>query len=639
MFRPPAVPYAVHVDAPVERRGPLQSGFSQFEWLSYQLTGREFFLHQCGRLDIPRDIPDALLRRAIDLVVSRHEVLRTTYGSTPEGDPQQIVAAPAPTPIARYEPELGISEPDYTMAMDKKPFRVGEEWPLRVARIGDQLRLVVAHIAVDGTAAQILADEVTVVVHALAEGREPELPPVRWQPVDQARWEQSPDGRRVAASALAFWQAELAERPLGFFPVAVLPPVSSYVEFVVRSPAAGLALKRAAAAHSSSLAAVFTAAAAMVFGYAYGQDVIPFNMTWAARDRAGVREMVGAVFRDVVFCIDLAGDPPGSPAGMAAATGLAFKRILRAGMRARFDVAGFADAETRVSVERGACPRPGLFVNVRPFEDLPGPLTESSYEELCERTTVTTDRLPRQPRRNADVFLQLTPTKEGAVFYAVVNESLLSAKAAEELLRGIETVLVEFELRGDLTLDEAAELLPTIARTEPDASWAYVDRTWVSVPATEDLLVSHPDVEVVRVRTGEAGLVADITTRNVSLRPVDLRRHLLSRIDRHTAAICPAHFDIRTGDGELVAAGAGTEPVDLPPADDRERALLRAVVAANGIPEPSMAENYVVAGGSLLRVPRVVRLLAASGFAGLALEDFRRPTDLADLARRLVAAG
>ena len=77
------------------RRGPLQYGFGELEWLSYQLAGQERFPHQCFRVGLPADVPDAAVQQVIDLLVERHEVLRTTYGRDAVGDPEQIVRAPA----------------------------------------------------------------------------------------------------------------------------------------------------------------------------------------------------------------------------------------------------------------------------------------------------------------------------------------------------------------------------------------------------------------------------------------------------------------------------------------------------------------------------------------------------------------
>lgn len=613
----------------MQRRGPIQWGFAQLEWLDYQFRHREKFGHQCFRLQLPPDTSDRVVRQAVELMVERHETLRTTFGRTPEGDPEQVVSPPFSVEVLRYSPDSGQTPDEYILAMDKAPFRVDREFPFRVARVGDTLNLVLAHIAIDGWSAQILEREFDEALTALRAGRVPDLPEVGPQPLDQAGWERSDPGERLGRSTLAFWRDELLHRPAGFFPVPVLPEQVGYFEVALFSPAAGAALRQLSGTHSMSPNAVFAGVVAVVLAEMFDSDLVPMTATWAARERARARDVVGSLFRDVIFTLDVTGRPP-----LPVVLKQAYQRILRAGMHSQFDFVAFTELEVAVGVERGAALRPGVFVNFRPFDDDPGrvadlPADRVAWDALLATSEYTTVVIP-PAQRGYELHIVATPTADGLAAQATGSDAVFTERALRRLLRAVEVTLVGLVLDGDVAMSTIGSVLAD-SRVRPGEEWAHTDHTRVNLRVVEQILCAHPAVRSARVSVGGSGLVARVEAAGPDLTPVSLRRAVMSRLDRHAAARCPDRFEIHL-DGRPIAQGNGRPTLPLKPVGVAEQALHRAVMVANDLSVLSMGDNYVTAGGRLDRAPRVNDLLAAAGFTSLSYEDYSRPWDLTGLA-------
>src|SRR5919106_3691376 len=139
------------------------------------------------------------LAKALSLVVARHEILRTTY-TVEDGRPRQRVQSALPIRVPVEDLRLlpvseRVSRFESRVAEEaRRPFDLSSDALLRVT--GFQLEaaewglvMVSHHIATDGWGARLLLDELSIAYRALAEGREPELPPLAVQYADYAEWE------------------------------------------------------------------------------------------------------------------------------------------------------------------------------------------------------------------------------------------------------------------------------------------------------------------------------------------------------------------------------------------------------------------------------------------------------------------
>jgi hypothetical protein len=66
-----------------------------------------------------------------------------------------------------------------------------------------------------------------------------------------------------------------------------------------------------------------------------------------------------------------------------------------------------------------------------------------------------------------------------------------------------------------------------------------------------------------------------------------------------------------------------------------ERALVDVVAEANGLTGVDPADSYVLAGGRVLRLPRVLDALAERGWHGVSMDHLISPRPLRELAGQL----
>ncbi|GAA3131624.1 hypothetical protein GCM10010466_22790 [Planomonospora alba] len=188
----------------------------------YPLTGmqREFWTLRQLHPDSPvttlavrlrvRDLPGtARLRAALDAVVRRHEVLRSTVAVGEDGVPYAVVHPPAPVPLVEHD--AGEDPEKVARAAASHVFDVTGEVPLLRAdlcRLGGaeaELVVVVDHLAFDGGSVGVLMAELA----AGLAGEPVAGPAVQVGDVAVREQQERPDLERLRE----FWRTELAGAP------------------------------------------------------------------------------------------------------------------------------------------------------------------------------------------------------------------------------------------------------------------------------------------------------------------------------------------------------------------------------------------------------------------------------------------
>ncbi|PYC73576.1 non-ribosomal peptide synthetase, partial [Streptomyces tateyamensis] len=290
------------------RQGPLPLSFAQQRlWLLENLRpGTAEYVVPIGwRLDGPLDVP--ALRRALDALLQRHEVLRTRY--------QECDSVPGQLPLPAGELDftlVDLGEPDQDLgerrlaelvdAQARTPFDLGGRGPVRaeLVRFTDQhhvLLLIFHHIAFDGASAGLLARELDQLYRTFTEGdgRLPAAPAIQYG--DFASWQRRPGAEAALAGHLAYWREQLAgaealelaaDRPRP----AVFDPAGALHAFTV--PAA---LARSLAEFGRSRGAtpfmVLLAAFQLLLARHAGRTDVTVGSPVAGRTRAEVRELIG----------------------------------------------------------------------------------------------------------------------------------------------------------------------------------------------------------------------------------------------------------------------------------------------------------------------------------------------------------
>jgi len=155
--------------------GPVAAN-QQGLWLIHQLAPDSAAYHLAFSARVLGEVDVDVLREAFQILVDRHEALRTGYGVGPDGEPERRVQGRAPV-------ELGVDavagdEQEVRSAVEsayREPFDL-EAPPLLRAHLfttspDESVLLVVGHhIAIDGQSLFLLVDEFVQLYAALAEG-------------------------------------------------------------------------------------------------------------------------------------------------------------------------------------------------------------------------------------------------------------------------------------------------------------------------------------------------------------------------------------------------------------------------------------------------------------------------------------
>jgi amino acid adenylation domain-containing protein len=304
---------------PVRRGNGLALSFGQQRmWFVDRLEpgGSEYLIPLALRLRGPWS-PE-VLRRAMDDVVARHEILRTRYTE----DFTQVVDPPGPVAfdLADLAGAAG-AEDRARRRLDEaasRPFDLRTEHPVRitVARIAEHdhlLLVLVHHIASDQWSSELLMRELDQTYRALAAG---EPAPLRAQPVqyaDYAAWQRGPRSTAAVDAQLDYWRTALADLAAVELPTDRPRPAhrdidGGRVSFTVPPgvvDAVGAVGRRRDCTPFVTVLAAFEVLLARLTGLA---DVA-VGTPVAGRTQPAVENLLGFFVNHLVMRCDLSGDP------------------------------------------------------------------------------------------------------------------------------------------------------------------------------------------------------------------------------------------------------------------------------------------------------------------------------------------
>jgi amino acid adenylation domain-containing protein len=170
-----------------------------------------------GALDV------AALERTLNEIVSRHEVLRTTF-ATADGRPAQVIAPnlvlPLPVTDLSHLPEGEREALARQMATDdaRRPFDLagGPLLRARLLHLADDdhvALLTLHHIISDGWSMGVLIREIAALYDSFSTGKRPQLPNLPLQYADFAAWQRGWLQGDVLEAQLAYWKEQLGDSP------------------------------------------------------------------------------------------------------------------------------------------------------------------------------------------------------------------------------------------------------------------------------------------------------------------------------------------------------------------------------------------------------------------------------------------
>ncbi|MDR3671879.1 MAG: condensation domain-containing protein, partial [Holophaga sp.] len=309
-----------------DRSAPLPLSFAQQRlWFLDQLEGERssayllpFALRLTGSLD------HIALRQALQQVVDRHEVLRTSF-IVVDGEAFQAIAPVLNLAIPltdlstlpAEEPEreaLRLAQEDADTGFNLSRGPLIRFTLLRLDEREHILLVNMHHIISDGWSLGLMVNELTAFYTAILEGRPDPLPPLPIQYADFAAWQrQWLSGDRLQRQ-LDYWRGQLASLPA----LLTLPtdrPRPAVQSFAGRrlpiylDPALTGQLQALAQASGATLFMILAAAFAVLLSRHSGQTDLAIGTPTAGRTRQELEGLVGFFVNTLVLRFDLEDDP------------------------------------------------------------------------------------------------------------------------------------------------------------------------------------------------------------------------------------------------------------------------------------------------------------------------------------------
>jgi amino acid adenylation domain-containing protein len=313
---------------PVGRReilSPAPLSYSQeLLWLLSQVFGDGVAYNVPGayRLQGPLDLD--LLQRALDALIDRHEILRTTY-SVIDDRPMQVIHERTKVDInvidlsgrTREEQDAqtaAILKDESVHPFDLENGPVLRPTVIRHAADDHVFMLVLHHVATDGFSRAVLYSDLTVLYDSFAAGEESPLAPLPIQYADFAIWHRNWLDEGAAEAQLGYWKGKLANLPSRLeLPTDFPRPRSRAYVGDYRSQMLDISLRESLRTVARRMDATLFVALVVLFGtllhrYA-GQDDIVVGTPFAGRNRTEFEDMVGYFINPLPLRLDLSGDP------------------------------------------------------------------------------------------------------------------------------------------------------------------------------------------------------------------------------------------------------------------------------------------------------------------------------------------
>ncbi|WP_378741753.1 amino acid adenylation domain-containing protein [Nocardia brasiliensis] len=259
-----------------------------------------------GGLRLRGEIDIAAVEKALALVEQRHEVLRSVYRTTEDGELRQLIrpysarALPFTDLSTLPSERRADAEAELAASVYRAPFDLAEGpvWRYHLIKSSSNeylLAIALHHIVCDGWSVAVLSQEVSAHYRAQVAGVASPLPPLAVQYADYAGWQRGNADR--LDGQLDFWRTELADPTVTEIPGDRPRPARRTSRGAVARLAVDpqvMAEVRALAARSgvTTFAVLLAAFYTMLNRYTRQQDLI-VAAPIAGRTRSAVEPLVG----------------------------------------------------------------------------------------------------------------------------------------------------------------------------------------------------------------------------------------------------------------------------------------------------------------------------------------------------------
>ncbi|MBL4672879.1 MAG: AMP-binding protein, partial [Arenicella sp.] len=192
-------------------------------WFIDQMMGGSAHYNMPLALQVTGSFDVMLAEHALQLIIARHEPLRTVYKQCQDGAVQRIIDDVSFHLTQQDVSQLPTSEQlntiaqcvksDASLAFDLEQDLMLRAHYLRVSDDSGVLLFNMHHIAADGWSVGILVSEFTVIYQSLLSAAELPLAPLPIQYADYACWQREQLNNHKLDEQLSYWQTQLAGLP------------------------------------------------------------------------------------------------------------------------------------------------------------------------------------------------------------------------------------------------------------------------------------------------------------------------------------------------------------------------------------------------------------------------------------------
>ncbi|HEX2093471.1 MAG TPA: amino acid adenylation domain-containing protein, partial [Longimicrobiaceae bacterium] len=310
---------------PVGRTGPLPLSFAQQRlWFLEQLGGAGNTYHIQRRLRLRGELDRGALVRALERIVARHEVLRTTFPQV-GGEPVQRIWDEGEQGFALAEHDLaGYPETEEELRRllaeeGRVPFDLERGPLIRGCLVGlgegeHVLQVTMHHIVSDGWSMEVFTRELSELYGAYRRGEADPLPALPVQYGDYAVWQRRWMEGEVLRQQAEYWKRtlsgapELLELPTDHPRPAQQDFAGSFVR-VELDEALTAGLKALSQRQGTTLFMTLLAGWAVVLSRLSGQEDLVIGTPTANRGRREIEGLIGFFVNTLALRLELSGEP------------------------------------------------------------------------------------------------------------------------------------------------------------------------------------------------------------------------------------------------------------------------------------------------------------------------------------------
>ncbi|HLX70088.1 MAG TPA: amino acid adenylation domain-containing protein, partial [Verrucomicrobiae bacterium] len=460
------------------------------------------------------------LQQAMDMVVARHEALRTRFAGN---EPAQTIDAPSPVPMLsidlRHLPadRRDVEAKLVLEAEAKRPFDLTRDLMVRAAlvRMAEQewiFLVLMHHVASDDWSWRVFCSEVEAAYEAIISGRKPAFPEPPIQYADFSVWQKEWWHGDTLEKHLAYWRHQLEGAP----PVLELPadhPRPASQSF--RGGSEWLTLPTALSDKINAMGQqggftpfmILLAAFQTLLHRYTGQEDIVIGSPVAGRTRASLEKVIGLFVNMLVLRTKLEGNP-------------SFAELLRRTQTTVLEALAEQDLPFEKLVEQLQPQRSASH----------SPLTQVMFalqDELSDNLSlsgITTSPFPLDTG-TAKFDLTFTIVKSGSRLdcCAEYNSDLFEAATARRMLLHYQNLLEAIAANSEQRLSDLS-LLGDAERQELLVEWNHTDTNFPRENCVHDLFTAQAAAtpDAIAVVCGNRSL----TYRELDHRTNQLAHHL-----------------------------------------------------------------------------------------------------------------